>query len=319
MVTRTGKNLVDAPNATVINAYINVSSKITASAKNTLIYCNIKPNTNYTLSFTQVALSTAASADDYQLGLFASEPALNSVGERKVNQARSSATANQNFTYSFNSGNYTWVAVNIGNSDKTDISATLATVQLELGSTATTFEPYSGTSLTIDLNGTRYGAQLDVMRGTMTVDYVSESFTWGDLTVVEELTGYTRKRAILSANAASPYTTAQYCNMGKLLVNNTDLSPHFYCLTNIGAIVMPNNLASSATIQLVYPLATPLTVQLTPQQLSTLLGVNNIWSTTGDTAISYWTDQSLAEYLDNRFYTKAQIDALLEEIRQQLA
>ena len=40
--------------------------------------------------------------------------------------------------------------------------------QLEIGSTATTYEPYAGTTYTIDLDGTRYGGEVDVVNGIVT-------------------------------------------------------------------------------------------------------------------------------------------------------
>jgi hypothetical protein len=43
--------------------------------------------------------------------------------------------------------------------------------QLELGPTATSFEPYEGTDYTIDLNGTYYGGSVDLSAGTMTVTH----------------------------------------------------------------------------------------------------------------------------------------------------
>jgi hypothetical protein len=42
---------------------------------------------------------------------------------------------------------------------------TYANIQLEEGTTATTYEPYAGTTYTIDLDGTRYGVDLDVING----------------------------------------------------------------------------------------------------------------------------------------------------------
>ena len=41
--------------------------------------------------------------------------------------------------------------------------------QLEVGSTATSYEPYQGQTYTIDLDGTRYGGTLDVLAGKLTV------------------------------------------------------------------------------------------------------------------------------------------------------
>ena len=43
----------------------------------------------------------------------------------------------------------------------------------------------------------------------------------------------------------------------------------------------------------VYPLATPIEIQLTPQQVNSLLGVNNIWADSGDTEVVYRADTKL--------------------------
>lgn len=49
--------------------------------------------------------------------------------------------------------------------------------------------------------------------------------------------------------------------------------------------------------QVVYTLASPTTAQLTAQELATLKGANSIWSTTGDTTVTYKADIQL--YIDN--------------------
>ena len=49
-------------------------------------------------------------------------------------------------------------------------------------------------------------------------------------------------------------------------------------------------------LQICYELASPVTVQLTPSQLQTLLGQNNIWADTGDVAVTYRADSKL--YID---------------------
>jgi hypothetical protein len=43
-------------------------------------------------------------------------------------------------------------------------------------------------------------------------------------------------------------------------------------------------------LQVVYPLATPITIDLTPQQMTTLLGTNNVWSDAGDVEVTYKAD-----------------------------
>ena len=51
----------------------------------------------------------------------------------------------------------------------------------------------------------------------------------------------------------------------------------------------------------VYPIATPTTVQLTKQQVTTLLGLNNIWADSGEVSVVYTADTKL--YIDKKFET----------------
>ena len=60
--------------------------------------------------------------------------------------------------------------------------------------------------------------------------------------------------------------------------------------------------------QVVYELATPITYQLTPQEVRTLLGTNNIWADTGDVTVGYKADTKL--YIDKKF---AELQALILE------
>ena len=52
-----------------------------------------------------------------------------------------------------------------------------------------------------------------------------------------------------------------------------------------------NTYIASHPIQLVYELATPLTIQLTPTQVKSLLGVNNVWADTGETEVEYFAKE----------------------------
>ena len=80
------------------------------------------------------------------------------------------------------------------------------------------------------------------------------------------------------------------CNVAKRLIDYSSDTVHFY--TNEGSliVVIPNGTADDTEIQVVYPLATPIEYQLTPQQVTTLIGTNNVWSdANGNTEVSYWT------------------------------
>lgn len=51
---------------------------------------------------------------------------------------------------------------------------------------------------------------------------------------------------------------------------------------------------ASNPISLCYKLANPTTVQLTPAEVRTLLGTNNVWSDAGSMAVEYRADPTLA-------------------------
>lgn len=134
-------------------------------------------------------------------------------------------------------------------------------IQVELGSTATAYEPYSNIcpisgwdevnvtvandvdnpttshEYTIDLDGTRYGGKLDVVSGVLTVD----------------------KGYIASYNGETLPST---------WISDRD--------------VYVEGTSPTTGAQVVYELATPITYQFTPTAVKSLLGTNNIWADTGD-------------------------------------
>ena len=66
----------------------------------------------------------------------------------------------------------------------------------------------------------------------------------------------------------------------------------------------------TAGAQVVYALATPVTYQLTAQEVRTLLGANNIWADTGDTTVQYRADPT--RYIDKRLLSAKSLLAGVE-------
>ena len=57
--------------------------------------------------------------------------------------------------------------------------------------------------------------------------------------------------------------------------------------------------ASAVSSQtLVYPLATPTTYQLTPQEVTSLLGGNTVWADSGNVEVTYKAD--IQKYIDKK-------------------
>lgn len=196
-------------------------------------------------------------------------------------------------------------------------------IQIESGSTATAYEPYSNicpitghtsatvtrtvdssvTDYTIDLNGTRYGGTLDVSTGVLTVDTVSKtigSFNWADrisaqnrvYATVAALFGEDNRPYVYSSEAEMFADGKNRCD--KLQVSNTRQGTNnpsvtfglinMYLYIN-GVTAISDEITDKATLntwldnnplQITFRLATPTTVQLTPQQVSLLTGTNII-------------------------------------------
>lgn len=144
---------------------------------------------------------------------------------------------------------------------------TTIALQIELGSTATSWTPYSNicpisghdevnvyvspttsetdaTIYTTDLNGTVYGGTLDVVSGVLTV-------TDGN---------------IASYNGETLPST---------WISDRD--------------VYASGTTPTIGAQVVYKLATPTTVQLTAQEVELLVGLNQVWANSGDVSVEYGT------------------------------
>ena len=185
--------------------------------------------------------------------------------------------------------------------NRTSASATITITnpQVELGSTATAYEPYQGETYTIDLDGTRYGGTLDVTSGKLTVTKAIVdlgSLTWGYarpfggnnwFLYTTGISGLAKfGTATVAANALCEIYPITYAND----LNNNYASQDFVaCLYNNWIVVHDSRYTdvdayktAMSGIHLAYELATPIEVDLTPTQIITLSGANNIWADTGD-------------------------------------
>ena len=158
------------------------------------------------------------------------------------------------------------------------------------------------TTLTIQLGQTVYGGKLDVLSGELTIDNVicvpKEVNTIG-------VSNNIYYWVINISNVPSPSD-----NKGEVASNMFRLSEAVavgnWYITNLGRYIVcvpydqtliTNSLINAwlaeNEVQFVYTLATPLTIQLTPNQVNSLLGVNNLWADSGDTTCEYRADTKL--------------------------
>lgn len=188
-----------------------------------------------------------------------------------------------------------------GTNDSLDI------LQIELGSTATAYEPYQGDTISITFPteaGTVYGGTLDVTNGVLTVDRAMVTFdgseSWGEYSsysgyymTKEDMKIGARQSGISNALVASSSLSTSQSNCFWLGVNNRNI----YLIgvhESMGATLAAfKSYLANNNLQLVYPLANPVTYQLTPQEVTTLLGNNTIYADTGDVTVTYRADPTL--------------------------
>lgn len=173
---------------------------------------------------------------------------------------------------------------------------------VSVGSAATAYEPY----LTPEVKsisweseaGTVYGGSLNVTTGVLTVDrgmLDMDNVSFSSVTLggypVWLYTGLENPFLPLNSDpfvgTSEKYTPIRYNgisnNTNKIAIKNDG-----YLYVNTGDnVTVPSG-------KLVYKLATPETYQLTPEEVKTLLGVNNIYNdTNGDTEVTYRADIDL--------------------------
>lgn len=162
-------------------------------------------------------------------------------------------------------------------------------VQLELGSDATTFEPYQGTTYSVDWStqaGTVYGGTLDVVTGVLTVDRAMIDLGTLNWLASNPSVGQFYSETDYGAIRNSILVCSQFRQGGAYGITGDNVievrigTYHRTWLRSTSFIGMSGTQVKSALtgVQLVYQLATPLTYQLTSQEVVTLVGQNNIFS-----------------------------------------
>lgn len=294
VVTRTGKNLFDK-NAVEVGRLSTTTGLIELDSTYVVSdYIPVKQGTSYYIPATSTARRWFYASDKTPTTY------LNNFG---------------NQVYSPEADGYIRVTITVSGSGSIDIDS----YQIELGSSATSYEPYQAQQVTIDLDGTRYGGELNVLTGTMTVDRAIVdlgTLTWEKQTIDSDINFRTRiddfkliPDSELAKMVCSAYKTVTSYNITHSFVNGTiaSRSP-----TVPGLRVCDHRYYESTAeefktavsgVQCVYELATPFTVQLTPSQLSTLLGQNNVWADTGDVTVEYRADSKM--YIDQSLQSQS--------------
>ena len=152
------------------------------------------------------------------------------------------------------------------------------------------YVPYKGKTYTIQLGDTIYGGTIDVTTGVMTVTHGIRVFNgtenWGAGTDV----GNCYRMRYTIADSANNVTISNYLQYkdGYSLDE-----PHQYVYNTQLYVFLPVSddttfkaYLASNNLQIVYKLATPITIQLTPQQIQLFEGYNLISANTGDIQVT---------------------------------
>lgn len=138
--------------------------------------------------------------------------------------------------------------------------------------------------------GTVYGGTLDVVSGLLTVNAVYFKEKWKNGVQATRLGNYTRKAFTHPIKSKYPsYTETPISNVATYQAAYTGDSLHFYvnsALSNNIIVFLPNDTDGETDIEIVYELATPLTYQLTPQEITLIQNaLNYIWSNAGPVTV----------------------------------
>lgn len=162
-------------------------------------------------------------------------------------------------------------------------------ISINYPSTDHNYHAYVGQTYPISLGQTVYGGTLNVTTGVLTIDRAMVDL--GTLTWTYSSGYFTFSKSTISAKTGGVYGVI--CSAYPYATTGADKTIYE---TNSYYRIYDSSYTDAATfktamtgVQLVYPLATPTEVQLTPTEVELLLGQNNIWADTGDVEVKVTT------------------------------
>jgi hypothetical protein len=179
--------------------------------------------------------------------------------------------------------------------------------------TADEFVPFDGESISANLPETVYGGTLDWGTGVLTVDHklltldgtetwnaeqklsTTKAYFWTKIGSVGEMVSYeglcdryTYVRIATSTTDIGFMVVSTESRNATCLYVRPDLS--VYPDVESWKAYLAEQAAAGTPMQVCYQITQPTTYQLTPQQLETLKGYNNVWSDCGNTSLVYVAD-----------------------------
>lgn len=178
-------------------------------------------------------------------------------------------------------------------------------IQLELGASPTSYTPYTGTTYSVDWTdeaGTVYGGYVDLVSGVLVKEWaainLNSNSSWNSYGTGDAFFVYHVESTMPTINyapglcdmfptktIASPSISTAYIRFG-----GNDNALYVYNVNQLGVTSTSEwkEYIGTTGINVAYPLATPITYQLTPQTIAMLRGTDNVWSNAnGDVSLTY--------------------------------
>ena len=178
------------------------------------------------------------------------------------------------------------------------------TIHMEQAANEGSYEPYQGNTYPITFPspdpGTVYGGTLDVTNGVLTVTHQAVTLNGSESRWSGWTSGASTNR--VQWNTYNDVGVANAIFRSDKLISGTPAGPNpaWAVFGSVAAARMFFTVPKSITsldawkawlaennVTVVYPLANPIQYQLTAEQVTTLLGANNIWADCGDVTVTY--------------------------------
>lgn len=183
-------------------------------------------------------------------------------------------------------------------------------ISINYPSTDTEYHAYNGQTITTTLPQTVYGGTLDVVSGVLTVDRAMVdlgTLNWSYSSTSQKFaTTIANKKVRYSADVGSKKVLCSaLATIGAISSVNVAVEDgsifelaqingsNIVCATDSAHTDVASFKSAMTGQTMVYELATPQTYQLTPTQIDSLLGRNNVWADSGDVTVEYIADTKL--------------------------
>ena len=217
---------------------------------------------------------------------------------QKFNSTDTSQSYNYNMVFPTGAAYFYMVITNRSTASAT---LTLTQPQFELGSTATTYEPYNGNTYAVDWStqvGTVYGGTVDVVTGVLTANRITYAFD-GTESFTNYTTGIVCNKdmpvgySVAGSDILCSHSTTAYIRFSNSSKSRVEFKKAYFGVTSADELktLLANWNTAGTPLQYSYELATPITYQLSPTQVAVLTGTNNVWSDGGPITIVYALDE----------------------------